>query len=119
VAGDVPRSPLYVAGLEHQTAGVDQIKLCLGGVVAGVDEDVQNGGPAVARKGNLTCGNVMESSEFLEISKASINTENGLVLYLVTSEVTSGLRLYTGSYELRVTGTSGFRCENIELWEKV
>jgi hypothetical protein len=42
--------------------------------------------------------------------------ENGLVLYSVTSEVTSGLRLYPGSYELRVTRTSGFRCENIELW---
>jgi hypothetical protein len=45
--------------------------------------------------------------------------ENGLVLYSVTSEVTSGLRLYPSSYELRVTRTSGFRCENIELWEKV
>jgi hypothetical protein len=46
-------------------------------------------------------------------------TENGLILRSVTSEVTSGLRLYPGSYELRVTRTSGFRCENIELWEKV
>jgi hypothetical protein len=45
--------------------------------------------------------------------------ENGLVLYSVTSEVTSGFRLYPSSYELRVTGTSGFRYEKFKLWEKV
>jgi hypothetical protein len=45
--------------------------------------------------------------------------ENGLILRSVTSEDTSGLWLYPGSYEFRVTRTSGFRCANIELWEKV
>jgi hypothetical protein len=48
-----------------------------------------------------------------------VKSENGLIIRSVTTEVTSGLRLYLGSYEFRVTRTSGFRCENIELWEKV
>jgi hypothetical protein len=53
------------------------------------------------------------------VVNTSGSPENGLILRSVTTEVTSGLRLYPGSYELRVTRTSGFRCENIELWEKV
>jgi hypothetical protein len=55
----------------------------------------------------------------LSFELRTMGGENGLILRSVTTEVTSGLRLYPGSYELRVTRTSGFRCENIELWEKV
>jgi hypothetical protein len=63
-------------------------------------------------------GKALSTQEWEQVAEAEsvLHIENGLVLYSVTSEVTSGLGLYPGSYELRVTGTSGFRCENIELW---